>query len=455
VASDNGVLPVNQYSPVIVANLTDGHGNWKFPLLSDKQAGYPARALLDTRFGNLGPRFGFAYRMPGGHEFVMRGGYGIFYNRYPIQNLEQVIAINPPFAGTFNYTQTIVNGAAAITLQNPFAGAGNASVSPGGLVRNWDLPGNQQWNLTLERDLSWGTVLSLGYIGNKGTHLFRAYNANGVYIDPVSGLQVRNYQNTHGTTAISERTTDGTSIYHAMQTVLRRRLSKRLIFEFNWTWAKGLDDVGTALNVSALDVENLGRDRADSDYVRRHTIHMNATWELPTGHGRRFLANAPRWIDAAAGGWRVSAIWTYYTGSRFSPAINNTGLANTRPEYVYGMTANLPASERSPSRWFNAAAFAPPPMICGPARNQACFGNAGRNILVGPGIDVVDSSLSKSFPVFGESRRLTFRLEMFNTLNHPNYALPDPNISNINTVATINSLVKDMREAQFAVRFDF
>jgi len=455
VASDNGVLPVNQYSPVIVANLTDGHGNWKFPLLSDKQAGYPARTLLDTRFGNLGPRFGFAYRLPGAHEFVMRGGYGIFYNRYPIQNLEQVIAINPPFAGTFNYTQAIANGEPAITLQNPFAGAGNASVSPGGLVRNWDLPSNQQWNLTLERDLGWGTVLSLGYIGNKGTHLFRAYNSNGVYIDPVTGAQVRNYQNTYGTTAISERTTDGTSIYHAMQTVLRRRLSKRLIFEFNWTWAKGLDDVGTALNVSALDVENLGRDRADSDYVRRHTIHMNATWELPIGHGRRFLTNAPRWIDAAAGGWRVSSIWTYYTGIPFSPAINNTGLANTRPEYVYGMQANLPASERSPLRWFNAAAFAPPPVICGPARNQACFGNAGRNILLGPGIDVVDSSLSKSFPVFGEYRRLTFRLEMFNTLNHPNYALPDPNISNINTVATINSLVKDMREAQFAVRFDF
>lgn len=59
------------------------------------------------------------------------------------------------------------------------------------------------------------------------------------------------------------------------------------------------------------------------------------------------------------------------------------------------------------------------------------------------------------FPVFGENRRLTFRLEMFNTLNHPNYALPDPNISDINTVATINNLVKDMREAQFAVRFDF
>ncbi len=87
--------------------------------------------------------------------------------------------------------------------------------------------------------------------------------------------------------------------------------------------------------------------------------------------------------------------------------------------------------------------------------NAACFGNAGRNILVGPGINVVDASLLKSFPVFSERRRLTFRLELFNAFNHPNYLLPDANISNVNTVATINGLIKDQRQAQFALRFDF
>jgi hypothetical protein len=121
---------------------------------------------------------------------------------------------------------------------------------------------------------------------------------------------------------------------------------------------------------------------------------------------------------------------------------------------VWGVAANLPSSERSLSRWFNPAAFTAPLSICGPTGKGNCFGTAGRNILVGPGTNVVDASLAKSFAL-GERRRLTFRLELFNAFNHPNYALPDANISNVNTVATITALAKDQRQAQFAFRFDF
>jgi hypothetical protein len=156
-----------------------------------------------------------------------------------------------------------------------------------------------------------------------------------------------------------------------------------------------------------------------------------------------------------AGGWRLSGIWTDYTGKRFTPAINNTGLTNNRPSVVYGLQANLPADQRSLEHWFNPSAFTAPLAICGPFHNAQCFGNAGRNILVGPGINVVDTSLSKSFPVFGEKRQLTFRLELFNAFNHPNYGLPNANISDVNTAGAVTSLVKDMREAQFALRFDF
>jgi len=138
----------------------------------------------------------------------------------------------------------------------------------------------------LEPTLGSNTVASLGYLGNKGTQLFRDVNLNMQRLDP-SGKIVRVYQSTFGGTAVNYEMADADSTYHAMQAELRRRFSHGLAYQANWTWAKGLDDVGQTANASVLDVENLGHDRANGDYVRRHMIASNFTWEIPVGrsHG--------------------------------------------------------------------------------------------------------------------------------------------------------------------------
>jgi hypothetical protein len=196
-----------------------------------------------------------------------------------------------------------------------------------------------------------------------------------------------------------------------------------------------------------LDVENLGRDRADSDYVRRHNFKVNASWEIPfapRGTWRRYL-----------GGWRLSGIFQYMTGMRFTPQFTSTGgLSNNRPDVVEGVEANLPRGQRTAQRWFNPAAFREVP-AADPVTGRPRYGNAGRNTLIGPGLNVLDASLAKSFPVWKEGWRATFRLELFNAFNHANYDYPDNNISNTNTVGTINRVSKPMRQAQFALRFDF
>lgn len=453
IASDNGTLPTAQYSPLLISKLANASGQFPFPILSDKQAGFAPGTLLQAQNVNLGPRFGFAYTLPGRHAFILRGGYGMFYSPYPVQNLLQVLGTNPPFAGTLSYSNAIKNGAATITLANPFAGNAGASLSPSGIQPDFRFANNQQWNIALEREIGLGFVVSLGYVGNKGTHLFRAYNANQQQVSNITGATYYPLQSTFGTAAISERTSNADSTYHSMQTIVRRRLARGLLMEFNWTWAKGLDDVGTALSISALDVQNLGRDRADSDYVRRHTVHANASYQLPFGRGQQWLASSPRWVNMIVGDWRLSGIWTGYDGRRFTPIINNTGLAATRPSVVYGVQANLPASQRSPSLWYNPAAFTVPAMTCGPQGTSPCIGNAGRNILIGPGIHIADLSLAKSVSL-RDTKRLTFRLEVFNAFNHPNYDLPDATVTNT-TAGVITSLSRNMREVQFAFRFDF
>jgi len=327
-------------------------------------------------------------------------------------------------------------------------------VAPVGIDPDFRLPYNQQWNLSIERQLDRHTVITMQYAGNKGTHLFRSINANGPRIDPASGKIVNPYSATFGTSAINVRQSNGDSIYNAMLLEIRRRAGRSWNFQGNWTWAKQLDDTGSTVNSALLDVQNLGRDRANSDYTRRHQITADATYDLPVGRGRPFLNHMPKALDAIAAGWRLSGIWRYTTGRYFTPSFTATGgLSNNRPDVVYGVQANLPGDQRTRVRWFNPAAFAIVPAI-DPVTGLPRFGNAGRNILAGPGLDSVDAMLAKSFGL-GEKRALSLRLEAFNLLNHPNYDLPDANISNTNTAGSISATVIPARQVQLAARFEF
>jgi hypothetical protein len=421
VASNNGQLPTDQYLPAVVSKLANSSGAFPFPVVSDKDAGLAGRSILPTHTNYFGPRVGFAYQLGFARKTIVRSGYGIFYTRYPIQYLQQTAFVNPPFAGVFNYSQSIQAGVPLFTLNDPYPSArGSASVAPVGINRDFVLPYNQQWNLTVERELGQKTMLTLQYVGNKGTHLFRSINVNGPRLDPTSRRVIYPYQNTFGTSAINFRQTDGNSIYNALLVEVKRRAGRYLNFQANYTWAKQLDNTGTTVNSALLDVQNLGRDRADSDYTRRQQLTINGTYDLPVGHGRPFLENMPTVANALFGGWRLSGIMRYTTGRYFTPTFTaNGGLSNNRPDVVYGVAANLPSSERTPIRWFNPDAFTVVPAV-DPALGTPRFGNAGRNTLIGPGLNNVDASLAKQFFVGSETRVLSFRVEAFNLLNHPN-----------------------------------
>ena len=167
-------------------------------------------------------------------------------------------------------------------------------------------------------------------------------------------------------------------------------------------------------------------------------------YQLPLGRGKRFLSNAGGATEAALGGWELTSILTLQSGAPFTASLAsptaNTGTF-TRPNRI--CNGNLPASKQSIHQWFNVGCFVSPP--------QYTFGNSGRNILIGPGLETWDFGLDKNFKI-SEKLGMQFRVETFNLLNHSNFGLPNASIGNPN-VGTVTSVITNSRETQFAARF--
>jgi hypothetical protein len=451
----DGKMPTSEFNRGVMSRLTRADGTLSFPMACGSTIGYDPRRLVNNKPWNWGPRVGLAWDPTGHGRWMIHSGYGTFYSRYPQQYLALTVNANPPYASIFNYQQSMSNFVPALTLRSPYLASGAPNLTPYGIEKDFKLPDNQQWNFTIQRMLGQNSVFSVAYLGNKGTHLFRSVNMNMQTLD-ANGALYRVYQNVFGGAVVSYEMTNANSTYHALQTEVRRRFAQGISYQVNWTWAKGIDDVGFNATTTMLDLQNLGRDRANSDYVRRHQINGNFTYELPFGKGRRFGGAMPSWLNMVAGGWRLSGIWRFTTGRYLTASYTPPGsfASNNRPDVVYGVDVNLPRSQRGQGKWFNPAAFAIPPTL-DPETGMRRYGNAGRNIIVGPGLNRLDGSLNKSFKIGTESKRVAFRLDMFNIANHPNWGNPATNISSVNTVGTIGSVNGSMRQAQFALDFQF
>lgn len=453
VACKSGQLPTKEFLPSVVSKLTNKSGAFIFPLVCGSSVGYSAENLVNTGDKNFGPRVGLVWDPTGDGLYSVHAGYGIVYSRYPIQYFLQTALVNPPFAGTFPFSQKITSGKAALTFDSPYGSSGSVTVTPLGIERNFALPDNQQWNLAVERSIHTTNVVSIRYVGNKGTHLFRSFDANQPRVDPSTGVVTQSLSANFGTTSTLVRHSDGNSTYDAMTLEYRRRAARGLNLQANWTWAKAIDDLDLNPQAAGLNAVSPGKDRGNSAYARRHQVNVNGTYQIPFGRGLKFGSHLSTWADSLAGGWLVSGIWHWNTGLFLTPTTTSEGgLSNNRPDVVPGVSPNLPRSQRTRDHWFNAAAFVPAPLL-DPTTDLPRFGNASRNTVIGPGLDTVDLVLRKSFKLH-EAQRIAVEMNLFNALNHANWGTPDMNISD-STAASITAISKPMRQSQFAVRFDF
>ena len=406
-----------------------------------------SRAILDTQYHNVAPRIGLAYRL--GEKTVIRSAYGLFFFNEQGTGGSARLFINYPLSQQYS-----VSCSATVPCLTTAAGIPN-TLSPANLpsavyipTKN-QTPNMQQWNLTAERQLTSSLVARASYVGTRGNHLSIALDEDVAYPGPGAIPPRRPYPQY---SSISSWEPIGISTYHALQLSAEKRFSAGLSFLAAYTFSKALDEGGGGNSASAESRNNVQNPRnvkaeyglADFNYPQRFTLSV--MYDLPFGHGRKYLTDANRALDVLAGGWQLSSIVTMQDGPpgtvTMATTTSNTGTAQYPNRVCNG---NLPSSQRTLQMWFDKSCFTAPPLYT--------FGNAGRNIIIAPGLATWDLGAHKDFRIT-ERTGITLRGEFFNVLNKANFGYPNTSIGSL-TAGTITSVVTTGRQIQFALRLHF
>jgi hypothetical protein len=372
------------------------------PVATSKDVGYD-RTLQLPNYNHIAPRVGLAWAVS--DKTVVRAGWGLFFNQASY-NIQTALTENLPF-----YFNKSVNTAAttlvpSLTTENILEASSSGTIGGSGLNHNYRSEYADSWSLNLQRLIGNDWVIQAGYFGS---HVSGADNSTFQNIprpgpgpiDPrrpnplLSGFKMIRW--------------DGYSIYHSGTLKIEKHLSRGLSFNANYTWSKSIDDasdVGTTFSETNIpqDVNNVRAERALSSFDHRHRLVFSYSYQLPFRHGGRLTE-----------GWSVTGLGSFQSGAPFTvilPTDNaNIGAGPAqRPDLVGNPNAHAP---HTIDQWFNTAAFQMP--------TQFAFGSAGRNVVFAAGESNVDFSLIKD-TVMKEATKMQFRAEVFNILNHTNFA---------------------------------
>ena len=409
---------------------------------------------------DFAPRLGFAWRPLGNDRFVLRSGYGIFYDLV-ILNANLEAELNPPFFSVVFFSNNAANN---LTIQNILSQpAGQNPAQPSFMARNFKDAYMQQWNLDVQYELKRDLLLDVAYVGSKGTSLLVARDINqsplgGTAPFPAFGQ-------------ITMNSSEGDSSYHALQVRSEKRTAHGLAFLASYTFSKSLDDASGLFGTRAepgypQNSFDLSADRGLSNFNVKHRFVLSSIYQLPFGTGQRWLAK-PGMVYHLLGNWQISGILALQSGQPFSVnrGVDQSGtgtiaLGNIdRPDLVGnpnvgGQVAanpgcNAPVQVHTVANWINPCAFVAAP---------GSFGNAGRNFLIGPDYKNVDFSVLKDVHLGSESRLLQFRVEFFNIFNHPNFDLPSTNFDGnaFGALQSVNAFGgRPPRQVQLGLKFIF
>lgn len=354
------------------------------------------RAMTNTVYNTFAPRGGFSLALNKQSTTVLRGGFGMFHDRW--SQLVSGVRNNWPF----NQSASIFN----TLMANP--AQGERRVFPIALTSfnsPWQIPYYMKWSFGLQHQLPQDLLLDVSYVGSRGAALVRARDINQpVASAAVAGgsVNVNAVRPFPGFAAITTNETTGNSVYHSLQTSVSRRFAKGFSLQGSYTWSRSIDNNVNPLNVYAAN----GMERAVSSFDRTHILALSYVYELP------FFRESTGFVKQALGGWQLSGITRMESGAPFTITVPTdragVGGGGQRPDITGTLTV-----PKQLLQWFSPGAFANPAL--------GTFGNAGRNIVRGPGFHNWDVSFSKRFAL-RENVGLQFRGEFFNLFNHTQFS---------------------------------
>lgn len=401
---------------------------------------------------NWSPRIGLAIRPFGDTTTVIRAGVGAYTQFLP--GLTGTGATGGPWQSeqAFNLEDSDI---ASIRFPAPFATTSEFSglQSISGLNARYPNERTYQWNFSVGRQF-WGTAIDVGYVGTKAQNIPYAENLNLLHPSTIPYSDSRRPYPRFSSATITSP--GGSSIYHGLTIQADRRLSRSLIFNVNYTWAKSLSDVNLRSSSAGAQQNQYQRylERADDNNIRRQQLRFNYVYQLPVGRGQQFLSSMGAVPNAVLGGWELVGITTFYTGPRLSPAFSGSDPANTnqysgRPDRVAdgNLSGDMGDMIRARQPIFDRSAFVLP------VSGRGYYGNSARNILTGPGLSNWNIGIHKNWMLPGESAKLQFRWEMFNAFNRVNFNTPTTNIQSGSFALVTSSGAA--RSMLFGLRLDF
>ena len=459
--------------------------------------GVPLSGPVVTNWKNLAPRLGIAYqatpktvvRMGYGRSFDV-GMFGTIFGHTVTQNLpvlgtQQINPLPNGWDGAFNLAAGPPLLDPATVLNSQPKGPDGNHIYPDGF-RAWVMPFHthmptvDSWNATIQRQITPTFSLQAAYVGNKGSHIFVGEN-NWINVntqteagfcqpgvsDPVCLDQLHRlpYFNKFGlTTGLFCMCNPGDNHYNSLQIQADKRLSHGLNVLGNYTYShsKNHDTADFLYNPSLL----YGR----PSWQRDHTISVSTIYELPFGKGKILAGNAPSVLNYVIGGWQLVNVTTIQSGSGVNPGYSECGLDNDAGVCFPNVVGSWHVSHPNKNQWFALTApvsGSPTPLTANgqtsgpwqrpvaPAPGSPSFGNAPRNLIIGPRWFDSDLSVVKIVPI-GEELRVQFRAEAYNVFNHPNLGNPNSCVDCFGG-GTIGGLANNasMRKMQFGLRFDF